>query len=145
MCARAHEALGERAAATAALEDALDLVAATGVWLPVLDQDGRLAPLLQAHRQRGTQHSALAGELSDRLAFHDASDPVVVDELSPRELAVLRYLPTMLTNREIASELDISVNTIKTHIKSIYLKVGARDRRDAVRLARRAGLLALVS
>lgn len=145
VCARAHEALGERAAATAALDEALRLVEATGVWLPVLDQDGRLAPLLQAHRGKGSEFSALAGELSDRLAFHDASDPVVVDELSPRELSVLRYLPTMLTNREIAAELDVSVNTVKTHVKSIYLKVGARDRRDAVRRARRAGLMALAS
>ena len=89
-------------------------------------------------------HAALAAELSDRLVHRDASDPPQLDELSPRELAVLRYLPTMLTNREIASELTISVNTVKTHVKSIYLKLGARDRRDAVRRARRAGLLAML-
>jgi len=56
-------------------------------------------------------------------------------------MAVLRFMPTMLSNREIAEELLVSVNTVKTHIRQIYTKLGAQDRRDAVRLARRAGLL----
>lgn len=65
-----------------------------------------------------------------------------MEELSDRELAVLRYLPTMMSNREIADELFVSVNTVKTHLKQIYRKLDAHDRRDAVTRARRNGLLA---
>jgi len=63
------------------------------------------------------------------------------DELSERELEVLRYLPTMLTASEIAAELYVSVNTIKAHTRSIYAKLGASRRQDAVVRAYRCGLL----
>jgi LuxR family maltose regulon positive regulatory protein len=61
--------------------------------------------------------------------------------LSEREEAVLRYLPTMMSNQEIAAELFVSVNTVKTHLKSIYRKLDADDRRGAVRRARNLSLL----
>jgi LuxR family maltose regulon positive regulatory protein len=63
------------------------------------------------------------------------------DELSEREMEVLRYLPTMLTASEIAAELYVSVNTIKAHTRSIYAKLGASRRQDAVVRAYRCGLL----
>ena len=62
----------------------------------------------------------------------------MVEPLSPREQAVLRYLPTMMSNQEIASELFVSVNTVKTHLKAIYRKLDVADRREAVRRARAA-------
>lgn len=55
--------------------------------------------------------------------------------LSQRELAVLSLLPSLLTTSEIAHELTVSVNTVKTHIRSIYGELGVRTRRDAVRRA----------
>jgi LuxR family maltose regulon positive regulatory protein len=64
-----------------------------------------------------------------------------VDRLSDRELAVLSYLPTMLTTAEIAAELYVSVNTVKTHLKSIYRKLDVARRRDAVHRARALHLL----
>ena len=67
--------------------------------------------------------------------------PVLVEELSERERAVLRYLPTMLTFVEIGSELYISVNTTKSHVRNIYRKLGVVGRRDAVRRARQLQLL----
>jgi LuxR family maltose regulon positive regulatory protein len=67
--------------------------------------------------------------------------PVLVERLSERERAVLRYLPTMLTFVEIGSELFISVNTTKSHVRSIYRKLGVVGRRDAVRRARQLQLL----
>ena len=67
--------------------------------------------------------------------------PALVEALSPRERAVLRYLPTMLTFVEIGSELYISVNTTKSHVRSIYRKLGVVGRRDAVRRARQLQLL----
>jgi LuxR family transcriptional regulator, maltose regulon positive regulatory protein len=67
--------------------------------------------------------------------------PALIERLSEREQAVLRYLPTMLTFVEIGSELFISVNTTKSHVRSIYRKLGVVGRRDAVRRARQLQLL----
>ena len=52
-----------------------------------------------------------------------------------------RYLPTRLTTREIATELYISMNTLKTHLKSIYRKLDTTSRGDAVARAKSLGLL----
>ena len=64
------------------------------------------------------------------------------EELSPSELRVLRFLPTNLTRPDIARSLHVSVNTVNTHIRSIYSKLGASDRSSAVRQARKLRLLA---
>lgn len=64
-----------------------------------------------------------------------------LDALSDRERAVLRYLPTRMTAREIANELFISMNTLKTHLKSIYRKLDATSRTEAVAHAGAQGLL----
>ncbi|BBH67294.1 transcriptional regulator [Actinoplanes sp. OR16] len=61
--------------------------------------------------------------------------------LSEREVEVLQYLPTVLTAGEIAENLGISVNTVKAHMRSIYRKLGAGRRREAVVLSRQLGLL----
>jgi LuxR family maltose regulon positive regulatory protein len=71
---------------------------------------------------------------------HEAAS---VDALSERERAVLRWLPTRLTAREIADELFISMNTLKTHLKSIYRKLDATSRAEAVTHASARGLLRL--
>lgn len=65
-----------------------------------------------------------------------AQVPSMVGELTEREEEVLRYLPTMLTVGEIAAELYVSVNTVKAHVRSIYRKLGASRRREAVVRAR---------
>ncbi len=62
-------------------------------------------------------------------------------ELSERELAVLRLLPTTLSQREIAAELYVSFNTVKTHVRSIFAKLGVRSRAEAVERARELALL----
>ena len=80
--------------------------------------------------------------VADRMVAHDAMSPPYRDsELSPREQGVLRYLQTRLSTREIAGELFISMNTLKTHLKSIYRKLDASSRSDAVARGRAAGLL----
>jgi LuxR family maltose regulon positive regulatory protein len=65
----------------------------------------------------------------------------VRDPLSERELAVLRLLPSGLSQREIGGELFVSVNTVKTHVKSIFFKLRVGSREEAVGRARELGLL----
>jgi len=62
------------------------------------------------------------------------------DPLRPQEVKVLRYLGSRLTQREIAAELYISINTMKTHVKAIYRKLDVGTRRDAVERGRHYGL-----
>jgi ATP/maltotriose-dependent transcriptional regulator MalT len=65
----------------------------------------------------------------------------VADSFSDRELAVLRHLATPMSNAEIAHELFISPNTLKTHVRRVYRKLDARSRGEAVANARRMKLL----
>jgi DNA-binding CsgD family transcriptional regulator len=65
-----------------------------------------------------------------------------VEPLSESELRVLRYLPTNLTGPESAGELYVSSNTVKTHIRSLYAKLGTHRRAETVTRARDLGLLA---
>jgi LuxR family maltose regulon positive regulatory protein len=60
----------------------------------------------------------------------------LVEQLTDRELAVLRYLPSGLSQRDIAGELYVSLNTVKTHCRAIYRKLGVTDRQAAVQAAR---------
>ncbi|MEU8241261.1 LuxR C-terminal-related transcriptional regulator [Actinoplanes missouriensis] len=71
----------------------------------------------------------------------DAALPPLAEDLSQRELEVLRFLPTLLTANEIADDLMISVNTVKAHMRAIYRKLGAARRREAVLIARERGML----
>lgn len=66
---------------------------------------------------------------------------VAIEELTAREAAVLTLLPTGLSAREIGQELGVSRNTVKTHSKNPYRKLGAADRREAVARGRELGLL----
>jgi LuxR family maltose regulon positive regulatory protein len=63
------------------------------------------------------------------------------DELTEREIAVLRLLDGDLSRREIADALYVSLDTVKTHIRGIYRKLGAGSREEAVAGARRRGLI----
>jgi LuxR family maltose regulon positive regulatory protein len=70
-----------------------------------------------------------------------AGGPEVVQDLSDREMEVLRYLAEMLSTAEIAATMYISVNTVRTHIRSILRKLAVSRRNQAVRKARERGLL----
>ena len=99
-------------------------------WMrPVLRNDPRLA---RAYRR------VVAPGLASRRdpSAPGAADLVIVEELSVRECEVLKLLAGMLTTAEVASELYISVNTVKTHLKSIYRKLAANHRGEAVRRAK---------
>lgn len=80
-------------------------------------------------------------EARHQLASPPSSNAALVEELTDRELAVLRYLPAPMSQREIATELYVSLNTVKTHCKAIYRKLGVGDRKAAVQAARDFNLL----
>ena len=87
------------------------------------------AELLDALPRHETAHGALLADIVDLLRGESAPSTdrerlTQSDELSPSELRVLRYLPTNLTRAEIASELYVSINTVNTHIRNIYSKLG---------------------
>jgi LuxR family maltose regulon positive regulatory protein len=67
--------------------------------------------------------------------------PLIVERLSEREREVLEHVSVMLSTAQIAAEMYISVNTVKTHLKSIYRKLAVTHRGEAVRRARQLELL----
>jgi LuxR family maltose regulon positive regulatory protein len=144
--ALALDAAADHVGARASLERALELAEPNGLRSALTQYGRSLQPLLARQLRSGTAHRALVGELLEALDGSNgrgrAKAALVIEPLSPREQAVLRYLPTMMSNQEIASELFVSVNTVKTHLKAIYRKLDVADRREAVRRARRLELLA---
>jgi LuxR family transcriptional regulator, maltose regulon positive regulatory protein len=140
----AHLDLGDRTAAAAAAEAALAVAEPDRLIFPFAMTDA--AKLLDTLPRHETAHSALLTDIADllrgeRAPVIDRERPSQLEELSPSELRVLRYLPTNLTRPEIARELYVSINTVNTHIRSIYSKLGARDRSSAVQRARESRLL----
>ena len=141
----AHLGLGDRNAAAAAAEAALAAAESDRLVFPFVVTGA--AELLDALPRHETAHGALLADIVDLLRGGPApsidrerlSQP---EELSPSELRVLRYLPTNLTRPEIARELYVSINTINTHIRNVYSKLGAGDRSSAVQRARELRLLA---
>ena len=69
------------------------------------------------------------------------SMPVVVEELAERESDVLRYVALMFSTAEIAAEMCISVNTVKSYLKNIFRKFAVTSRSEAVRRARQLEFL----
>jgi LuxR family maltose regulon positive regulatory protein len=141
----AHHELGDQRAANQAAERALTLAEAGRLILPFAMTGS--AALLEALPPHQTAHAALLADILDVLhgaspAARQQSSPPPAEELSPSELRVLRYLPTNLSRREIAGELSVSRNTVGTHVRSIYAKLGVSDRSSAVRRARELRLLA---
>jgi len=141
----ARDALGDPTAAEKSLEQALDLAEPNGTLTPFL-----LTPapaLLERHAKHRTTHAFLITEILNRLTPRGLSSPPTKPQpmhepLSDSELRILRYLPTNLTGPEIASELSVSRNTVKTHMRNLYTKLGTHRRSEAVTRARDLGLLA---
>jgi LuxR family maltose regulon positive regulatory protein len=98
--------------------------------------------LLARHPRDRTAHASLLSTILDMLAGSSPEEPApLLDELSDAELRVLRYLPSNLKAPEIASELYVSPNTVRTHLRHIYAKLDVHTRGDAVSRARELGLL----
>jgi LuxR family maltose regulon positive regulatory protein len=85
--------------------------------------------------------SQLLGSFSEPETARVSGSEVLPEPLTDREQAVLAFLPGWLSNQEIAAELYVSVNTLKTHLKSLYRKLDATSRHDAVMRSKTLGLL----
>lgn len=134
---------GELEAAARALERALELSEQEHICVPFLTGGAATRELLERQAQTGTEHPALLEILLDALGGRprDAEADSLPAPLTERELTILRYLPTMLSNAEIGAETFVSLNTVKTHLRSIYRKLDASNRAEAVQAARTLGLL----
>jgi LuxR family transcriptional regulator, maltose regulon positive regulatory protein len=143
--ASARDALGDLDAADRAVERTLDLAERDRAVLWFLLHP--VPRLLERQARRRTAHAALIAEILGLLAGNRPEPPSArlrrpVEPLSDSELRVLRYLPTHLTGPEIAGELYVSPNTVKTHVRNLYAKLGTNRRAEAVTRARDLGLLA---
>ncbi|MBV9681792.1 MAG: response regulator transcription factor [Solirubrobacterales bacterium] len=142
--ALAREQGGDRLGAEASLERALDAAEPEGIVLPFV-----LVPvrgLLEGLPRHRTAHPTLRQAILDVLAGSTprstARGAGLLEEISEAELRVVRYLPSNLRTPEMAAELFVSTNTVRTHLRHIYAKLGVHGRAAAVERARELGLLA---
>ena len=154
--ALAHQAQGDLRAAHAALKRAVTLAEPEGYVRIFADEGQPMAALLRAaarvappeHGAAASKHVrrllAAVGETADSTPFEVGSAQSrqgLREPLSKRELDVLRLLGTDLDGPDIARELVLSLNTVRTHTKNIYAKLGVNSRRAAVHRAEKLDLL----
>jgi LuxR family maltose regulon positive regulatory protein len=124
---------------------ALELAAPQGLVRPFLATGSPRMPALLAQVLEVRPDDPFVTRILERLAgpgTHGAEAPRLAEPLTDRELVILRCLPTLRSNAEIADDLYVSVNTVKAHLKGLYRKLGVSGRRQAVERARELGLLA---
>ena len=142
--ALAHQTQGDIPAALASLQRALTLAEPEGYVRIFVDEGPPMASLLRAAAKHGIAPSyvrrLLAARQHDRGQRAPASQGLI-EPLSERELDVLRLLGTDLDGPDIARELVVSLNTVRTHTKNIYAKLGVNNRRAAVRRAEELDLM----
>ena len=141
LLAVAHQKQSDLGAALEFLERALSLAEPEGYVRVFIDEGPPMAALLKAAADSG-----IVPEYTRRLLAASGDEPIIVmqdlvDPLSDRELDVLRLLGSDLSGPDIARELVLSLNTVRTHTKNIYAKLGVNNRRSAVRRADELGLL----
>jgi LuxR family maltose regulon positive regulatory protein len=138
-----HQAGGSMPAALSVLDRAVTLAQPEGYVRLFADEGPPMAALLKAL----TKQSAAPGYVrrlliaATRTEYRPAHPNALVEPLSDRELEVLRLLGTDLDGPDIARQLSVSLNTMRTHTKNIYAKLGVTSRRAAVRQAHDLNLL----
>jgi LuxR family maltose regulon positive regulatory protein len=139
----AHHAHGEKDKAAQLLGEALALAEPGGFIRIFVDEGPPMAALLREAAKHGIapnyvrQLLAAFGKAEGRTSVTQ----LLIEPLSEREFEVLRLLGTELNGPEIARELMVSLNTMRTHTKSIYNKLGVNNRRAAIRRAEELDLL----
>jgi LuxR family maltose regulon positive regulatory protein len=129
----------DEAAAGAALVAAIAVGGPRGLVRTFLDEGGAVSHRLQQLAFASPERTLgrLAALVSQELALGSAPQPALaIGQLTSRELAVLRMLPLRMSNREMAAQMYVSVNTLKTHIRAIYRKLDVPHRSAAVSRAR---------
>ena len=146
--ARLGYSRGDQAQGRRSLQRALGLAEPEQLRLPFAMQAAWIRPVLRSDPHLAEAHRHLLepglidpGRGPAELPAAGQAAPMIVEQLSGREREVLSLLSGMLSTAEVASELYISVNTVKTHLKSIYRKLAATHRGEAVRRARQLELL----
>jgi LuxR family maltose regulon positive regulatory protein len=133
---------GETESARSALRHAFRCAAPESQRRAVQQVWGQLRRLLRDDDKLAAQHRALQGSHPGGQADQPADDTfVIVEPLSKRETEVLEGMAAMLATEEIAARLFVSINTVKTHVRSILRKLSASRRNEAVRRARALGLI----
>ena len=135
LAARASAEAGDISGARRVLAEVADVARREGALRTFLDEGWDIRELPEAGM------APAAGLGPGPSATGRAAAAALVEPLSERELSVLRYLPSRLSNREIGAELYVSLNTVKSHLKAIYRKLGVESRDEAVRRGRQLGLL----
>lgn len=140
--AHTAEAASRLVEADGAVRRALELAEAIDCVRAFSFFDAAGVRLLQSRRGRLGQSEDYAQRILERTSVSAARNPVgQTGSLTAREFAVLRELPAHQSVAEIAKRHSVSVNTVKTHLRSIYQKLGANDRTHAIAIAHEIGLL----
>jgi LuxR family maltose regulon positive regulatory protein len=141
--ALAHQRLGDIPAALSCLERAMTLAEPEGYVRVFIDEGPPIASLLKAAAKQGTARNYVRRLLAavGKTGHDSPIEQALIEPLSERELDVLRLLGTDLDGPDIARELTVSLNTVRTHTKNIYAKLAVTNRRAAVRRAQELDLL----
>ena len=136
----------DRARGHRSLEEALRLASGEQLRLPFIAERAWIRPALRrdqglARTYRPLLEPDVIGSRPVPVQSPGDDAPLIVEQLSQREREVVRYMSEMMSTAEIAAAMYISVNTVKTHLKSIYRKLAAAHRREAVRRARQLHLV----
>jgi LuxR family maltose regulon positive regulatory protein len=134
---------GDGGASMTALSRALELGESEGYVRTFTAEGPAMRSLLATAAKRGVAQGYAARLLTptESAPLEPASRRALVDPLSDREVEVLRLLASELSGPEIARHLVVSLNTVRTHTKNVYAKLGVGSRREAVRRADELGLL----
>ncbi len=127
--------------ALAWMTEAVELAVTDRVVRPFTTAGAPARALLSRHRSLVGAHQDFTATLLGPAVEPDAGPGRPVEQLTEREQSILSYLPTYMKSSDIAADLFVSVNTVKSHLQSIYRKLGATSRQEAVHRARELGLL----